>query len=348
MVALCFWGSAVAADAKDSVGDNGPHSVLDRTQSKIVKVFGAGGLRGLKAYQSGMLISPAGHVLTAYSYVLDTDSVTVVLDDGRRFEAKLVGADPRLEIAVLKCEATDLPCFDLTAAVEGRIGTRVLALSNLFGVATGDEQASVQHGVISALSTLSARHGVFSTPYRGSVYVLDAMTNNPGAAGGALTDSQGRLLGILGKELRNTSSNLWLNYAIPISELRPAIEDILAGKSRPQPSEIARRPRQALDLAGLGLLLVPNVTDATPPYVESVQPDSPAAHAGLAPDDLILFINGRLVQSLHEMQELCRTTEAGGRLEMTIRRGAELKVIAIEPKVIEPKASESQPAEVKP
>ena len=65
----------------------------------------------MEAYQSGMLISPTGHILTAYSYVLDTDYITAVLADGRRFEAKLVGADPRLEIAVLKIAATESSVF---------------------------------------------------------------------------------------------------------------------------------------------------------------------------------------------------------------------------------------------
>src|SRR5437764_9471514 len=64
-------------------------------QPKIVKIFGAGGYRGLEPYQSGFLISADGHVLTAWSYVLDTEVITVVLDDGRKYNGKLVGADPR-------------------------------------------------------------------------------------------------------------------------------------------------------------------------------------------------------------------------------------------------------------
>src|SRR5262245_36115917 len=101
----------------------------------MVKIFGAGGLRGLESYQTGFLISAAGHVLTVWSYVLDSDVITVILDDGRKFDSKLVGADPRLEIAILKIEAADLPHFELREAVEGQPGTRVLAFSNLFGVA---------------------------------------------------------------------------------------------------------------------------------------------------------------------------------------------------------------------
>src|SRR3989304_10102389 len=77
-------------------------NMLERVQTKMVKIHGAGGVRGLEAYQSGFLISSEGHVLTVWSYVLDTDYVTVTLDAGRKFEGKLAGAEPRLELAVLK------------------------------------------------------------------------------------------------------------------------------------------------------------------------------------------------------------------------------------------------------
>src|SRR5207302_147534 len=83
---------------------------------------------------------------------------------------------------------------ELAAGVTAEAGNRVLAFSNLFGVATGDEPSSVQHGIIAVKTRLDARRGTFETPYHGAVYVLDAMTNNPGAAGGALTNVHGELL----------------------------------------------------------------------------------------------------------------------------------------------------------
>ena len=257
-----------------SLGD-----VIDATQPKMVKIYGAGGYRGLEAYQSGFLISSSGHVLTVWSYVLDTDVLTVVLDDGRKFEATLVGHDPRLEIAVLKVDGRDLPFFELTEAVDIEVAERVLAFSNLFGVATGNEPASVLKGVVSAKTNLKARRGVFKTTYGGPVYVLDAMTNNPGAAGGALTDLQGRFLGMLGKELRNAQSNAWLNYAIPAAQLKPAIEAILTGRARSAKETDDEQPLEPLLLEDLGIVLVPNVVDNTPPFIDSVRPDSPAARS---------------------------------------------------------------------
>jgi len=221
---------------------------IERVEPKIVKIHGAGGFQGLEAYQTGMLVSPEGHILTALSHVLDTDRIDAVLHDGRRFDAKLLGADPKLEAAVLKIDAAGLPCFDLSQAVRLEAGRGVLAFSNLFGVAVGAEPVSVQQGVVAVVARLEGRRGAYDTPYHGPIYVLDATTNNPGAAGGALVDRRGRLAGMLGKELRNARNHTWLNYAVPIEPLRQAVEDILAGRHASS-STADVTPLRPLDLA---------------------------------------------------------------------------------------------------
>jgi serine protease Do len=287
---VCFFVLLVlAAPAWASIAD-----AIARAEPRMVKITGAGGVRGMEGYQSGMLISPQGHILTAYTYALDTDFITVVLADGRKFDAKLLGFEPRLEVAVLKIEATGLPSFRLAQAVKVEEGTGVLALSNLFNVATGDEPASVQKGTIAAVTQLEARRGVFETPYHGPVYVLDVTTNNPGAAGGALVTRDGRLVGMLGKELRNALNNTWLNYAVPIDELRKPVEAIEAGKYvAPPETEANRKPQRPLDLAALGIMLVPDVLERTPAFVDRVLPGSPADKAGIRPDDLILLVRAK-------------------------------------------------------
>jgi serine protease Do len=298
--------------------------VIEATQPKLVKVYGAGGFNRLEAYQSGFLISAEGHIATAWSYVLDTDYITVTLNDGRRFEAKLLGADPRLELAVLKIEATELPYFDLNSAATADSGTRVLAFSNLFGVATGDEPASVQHGVVAVKTQLAARRGAFETPYRGPVYVLDAMTNNPGAAGGALVNQRGELLAMLGKELRSAQNNIWLNYALPIEELRGAVSQILEGKFSPTTEQPKLKPEESIDLAALGLVLVPDVLERTPPFVDLVRGGSAAATAGVRPDDLIVFIGENLVHSCQGFRDELAHIERNTPLKLVLMRGQEL------------------------
>ncbi len=294
-------------------------------QPKIVKIYGAGGLRGLEAYQSGFLISADGYILTAWSHVLDIDEPSVILNDGRKFTAKLIGADPRLELAVLKVDAQDLSFFDVAQPVPAAEGTRVLAFSNLFGVATGEEEASVLHGSIAAVTTLDARSGAYETPYQGPIYSLDAITNNPGAAGGALTDLHGRLLGVLGKQLRNARNNTWLNFAIPTAEFATSVAALREGKAPPSDDKSKpKKPDNPLTLSHLGITLVPNVLDRTPPFVDAVRDGSAAARAGVRPDDLILLVDNQVIQSCAVLQKALEEREADAEVRLTLMRGNEL------------------------
>jgi S1-C subfamily serine protease len=119
-----------------------------------------------------------------------------------------------------------------------------------------------------------------------------------------LTDRQGRLAGMLGKELRNSLDNTWLNFAVPISQLASSVDDMLAGRNPPRRTdETARKPANAQTLVALGIVLVPDVLAKTPPFVDSLRPHTPAQAAGLRPDDLILFVNDRMVSSCKELVE---------------------------------------------
>jgi len=295
-------------------------AVIDAVQPAVVKIHGAGGFRGLEAYQSGILISDTGRILTAWSYVLDSDRITVTLSDGRRFEAHLEGADPTLEVAVLTIEETGLPHFRLDDAVPASLGTRVLAVANVFDVAAGAEPLSVLHGWVSAIRPLAAGGTAHKIPYRGQVYLLDAISNNPGAAGGALLDFQGRLLGLLGKELRDGRTRVWINYAIPISEIRPAVEAILAGRRRPVEVAALAKPEDPWTCNRLGLVLVPDLLAKTPAFVDQVRAGSVAEKAGLRDDDLIVLAEGRLVTSCRQFQQLVASIERSRPLHVSVVR----------------------------
>lgn len=328
-VVLVVLASAIAAGktSGQSFAD-----VIAEAQPKVAKIYGAGGFRGLEAYQSGFLISSEGHVLTAWSYVLDTDEIIVVLDDGRRYKAELMGIDPRIEIAILKIEVRDLPYFNLDKAEQLTTGDRVLALSNLYGVATGNEPSSVQHGSVSALTKLTGRKGALETPYRGDIYVIDAMTNNAGAAGGVLTDSSGRIAGILGKELRDARSNVWLNYAIPIASIREAVDDLLAGKLRPRGgNELQKTAEEPWRLADIGIQLIPNLLPRTPPFVHTVFDSSPAQAAELNPDDLIIFVENQIVRSINEVIRELSLYDRQEPIELIVQRDQQLIPIKLRP-----------------
>ncbi|HYO23863.1 MAG TPA: trypsin-like peptidase domain-containing protein [Lacipirellulaceae bacterium] len=325
LCAACAAGLASTAAAADATT---LHAPIRTAQRKVVKIYGAGGVRGLEAYQTGVLISPQGHVLTALSYVLDTDQLTVVVDDGRHFTAEVLGIDQVAELAVLSLEAGEepLPAFDLAAdaaAPAAQAGDRVLALSNLYNIAGGDEPVSVLQGVVAAVAPLEARRGGFESNYRGRVYVLDAAANNPGAAGGALVDWNGRLLGVLGKELKSRSTGAWLHYALPIGDIAATVEQLRQGQSLDD-RQSAPEALEPVTLAELGLVLVPDVLPRTPPYIDAVHPDSPAARAGLRADDLVVFLAGEPTASCRAVLDLMARQERYDAVRISVLRDGEL------------------------
>jgi serine protease Do len=324
------------------------HDVSRQVNPKLVKVFGSGGFRGLVAYGTGIVVSPDGYVLTASSHLLDTQELRVHLYDGRRAMAKVVVIEPELDAALIKVENVDsLPYFDLPAAAQApsaQPGDWVLAFSNQFEIATRDELMSVQRGVIAARTKLHLQRGVFEAPYQGEVYVLDAITNNPGAAGGALTTRKGELVGVIGKELRNSLSDTWVNYAVPVNakvEVRQGEQVVtvslaefvtkgMKGEYKP-----TVRERTGEGYGGYhGIVFVPNVVDRTPPYVEEVNADSPAAKAGIKPDDLVVYVDGEPMVSITSFQEFIGKTRPGTALKLEVRRGD--KLVPVELTLAEP------------
>jgi serine protease Do len=278
----------------------------------------------LHSYGTGFLVSAEGHIVTVWSHVLDGDVVTVVLGDGRRYFGKVLGAEPRLDLAVLKIDADGLPHFDLAQSHSTGPGTRVLGFSNMFKVAAGDEDLSVLHGVVAARTNLTARRGRFEVPYDGPVYLVDAVTNNAGAAGGVLTTWDGKLLGMIGRELRNAENNLWINYAIPVEELRATIEAIRIGDFSPQPAPTGDHDPQRYTSLDFGIVLVPDVIYRTPAYVDDVLPGSLADGVDLQPDDLIVFVNGELVHSIRTLQAQLGRLQAEDDVTIVVRRGKQL------------------------
>jgi len=316
----------LVALATISVNAGDLQQTIRQAQSKVVKIYGAGGLRGMEAYQSGILVSAQGHVLTALSYVLDTDDLVVMLDDGRKWQAEFLGSDPVRELAVLRIpvEEEPLPHFDLQASVQAAEGDRVLALSNLYGIATGDEPVSVLQGVVTAIAPLDARRGSQQSDYRGTVYVLDAYTNNPGASGGALVDWQGRLIGVLGKELRSRVTGTWLNYALPTEDIASVVEVLIAGRELDSMKDPRVSPERSLSTEALGFMLVPNVLPRTPPYVDTVRPNSPADKAGLRPDDMVVFVAEEPIASCQALVEAIGLFEYEDQVQLSVLRDGAL------------------------
>lgn len=338
MAALLTMPSASRADESFAV-------VSNIVNKKMVKIFGVGGIRGLASYGTGTMISSDGYMLTVNSHILDTDHLRVHLYDGTRYFATVVAREPELDIALVKVDSKDtlrLPHFDISnlkTRPAAESGDGILAFSNQFQIATRDEPLSVQRGRIASFSKLHGRIGIFEAPYTGNVYVVDAITNNPGAGGGALTDREGNLLGLIGKELRNELTNTWINYAVPLQatvELPTedgktktvSIFDVIEAKEKYRPID----PDRAKKLGGggyHGIVLVPNVVERTPPYVDDVKPKSPADVAGLKPDDLIVYVDGLPVPSIQMLNEMLDKYRPNTEVKLEVRRGDKLSTLTL-------------------
>jgi serine protease Do len=344
-------GAALTARAEESFAD-----VAAKVNPKLVKVFGAGGFLGVPSYGTGILISPNGHVLTVASQMLETRDLRVHMANGDRHHAKIISVEPELDLAVLQIyqEANEQvglktpDYFDIAAEAKKALvepGTGVLALSNQFNIATRAEPMSVQRGVVAAYSKLRGRRGINQAPYEGDVYFVDAIMNNPGGGGGALVTRDGKqLLGVIGKELRNTLSDTWINYAVPLQGKIEIKDDKDKDKKKSLTvsefvdlslkGQYAIRPPPEKKKKGTvtvytGIVLVPNVVERTPPYVEELVPNSPASKAGLRPDDLIVYVDGQQVVSIKEYNDLLASYEPGAEVKVEVRRGDRITTVPL-------------------
>jgi serine protease Do len=331
---------------------NDPYvKVAEAANEKLVKLFGAGGYRGAESFGTGVIVSPQGHILTAAAPVLDGRELRLHLPDGRKYPFKIKVIEPAFDAAILEIVQSkkdlvplELPFFDVNEAArsfKAEPGTWVMALSNMYKVAERDEMLSVQRAMITAIGKLSARRGQFDIPFHGDVLYLDTVTNNPGSAGGAVIDRKGNLLGILGKEFRNNQTDTWVNYATPLNTkvdvtlknekksftlaefVDLAIHDKWVKTERKDDSELKTRVHT-------GIIFVPKVVERTPPYVEAVESNSPAARAGLKPDDLVIYLDGEPVYSTDIFRDLLRRYSPGDKVQIEIRRGDVLTALSLE------------------
>ncbi len=293
--------------------------------AKVVKVYGAGGMRGLEAYQSGVLIRSDGLILTTNSLVLDQGEVTIVLHNGARYSGRVLGADPMVDIALVQIDPAGetLNAFDLASAPAAVVGEPLLILANAFNVATGDEPVSVMQGVIAGMAPLRAYRGQREKIDGAEVIIIDAVTSNPGASGGAVVDYRGNLLGLIGRELKSRVTSVWFNYAHRAEDLVTPVERILQGDASRAVWSQKKSPHVDL-LSEFGFVLVPEIVPRTPAYIDYVRRGSSADQSGLQPDDLVVTINGYVASSTAEFQRIVSLAPAGQPLQLLLQRGEEL------------------------
>jgi serine protease Do len=308
-----------AAEAGVMFGD-----AIQFAQARCVKIFGAGIGRD-PGYATGLLVSPEGHVLTAQGIYLAGERIRVATPDGAIHLATVERRSEALQCALLKIDAKTPEHFDLSHPSAAQKGDWVLAVSNAFKVADGPEPLSVNLGVLSLRTQLDAQNGVQDVPYQGDVLLIDAITSNPGAAGGAVVSVDGQLVGMIGRIMEGKSTSTRLNYAVPVDQLYAFYQD----KLQEAIPSIGPLPLAEKSETGIRLFLLGSKRD--PAYIDRVVANSPAASAGLQSDDLIVSVAGQVIRNVGEFKSAMATVRPGVEIELVVKRKNDVLTIKLTP-----------------
>jgi len=240
---------------------------------------------------SGVIVSPEGHILTNNHVIEDADGIEVVLTDGRRAVAKVIGTDPESDLALLKIQLDKLPVIVLGQAQNLQVGDVVLAIGNPFGVGQ-----TVTSGIVSALGRNHLGINTFEN------FIQTDAAINPGNSGGALVDVNGHLMGINTAIYSRSGGNMGIGFAIPVTTAQQIMQDLLKdGKvtrgwigvepqdMTPELAESFQLPKSAQNTLPQGVIIT------------GVLQNGPAAKAGLRPGDVIVKVADKSVTNVSEL-----------------------------------------------
>jgi len=253
---------------------------------------------------SGVIVSPDGYILTNNHVIEGADDIEVVLADGRKAPAKVVGTDPETDLAVVRIDAKNLPVIVLGHAEDARVGDVVLAIGNPFGVGQ-----TVTMGIVSALGRNNLHINHFEN------FIQTDAAINFGNSGGALIDSSGNLLGINSAIYSQSGGSVGIGFAIPVSTAKTVLDGII------KHGQVVR--------GWIGI----ETQDITPELADSfglakdsgaiiagVVRDGPADKAGIRPGDILLTVAGKPVASTSDMLNLIAQLPPGHKATMTVMR----------------------------
>lgn len=245
----------------------------------------------LQGLGSGVIVSEDGYILTNNHVVegADADGVKVALADGKtKYDAKVVGRDPRTDVAVLKIEAKNLPAITIANSDKLEVGDVVLAIGNPFNVGQ-----SVTMGIVSGLGRGT---GILGEGGYEDFIQTDAAIN-PGNSGGALVDAEGRLIGINQSIASRSGGNNGIGFAIPINLAR-SVMDRLTTDGTFTRGFLGVLPQEVDDNLARAFKL-PNTEGA---LVAEVSADTPAAKAGLKTGDVIVEVDGKKITDPRQLR----------------------------------------------
>jgi len=265
--------------------------------------------REARSLGSGFIIDPEGyivtnnHVITGRDGQTVVDKITVILNDDRRFEARVVGRDPATDLALLKIDAKNLPYVQWGDSTSTRVGDWVIAIGNPFGLGV-----TVTAGIVSAL------HREIGVGQYDRLIQTDASINR-GNSGGPMFDTDGKVIGIATAILSPTGGNIGIGFAIPADQAKPIIEQLRTlGKVRRGWLGVRIQVVSEDIAAGLGL------DEPKGAIVANVEDNTPAAKAGVRQGDVILKFNGKEVTRQQSLQSIVSDTPIGSTATMEILR----------------------------
>jgi len=263
---------------------------------------------------SGFIISADGYVMTNHHVVDGSDQITVTLADKREYSAKLIGSDQRTDVALLKIEASGLPVTKIGDPNKLRVGEWVIAIGSPFGL-----ESTVTAGIVSA----KARETGEFLPF-----IQTDVAVNPGNSGGPLINMRGEVVGINSQIFTTSGAFAGISFAIPIDEAI-RVQEQLRGAGRVIRGRIGVTigavSREVAEAIGLG--------KPQGALVTAVEPDGPAAKAGVEAGDVVLRFDSRAIDTQSDLPRIVGGTKPGTKSTMTVwRKGAqrELQVTVAE------------------
>lgn len=254
---------------------------------------------------SGVIVSPAGYLLTNNHVIDGADDIEVQLSDGRSAQATVVGTDPDTDLALLKINLDRLPAITLAPSSSLQVGDSVLAIGNPFGVGQ-----TVTSGIVSALGRSQLGLSTFEN------FIQTDAAINPGNSGGALVDANGLLVGINTAIFSRSGGSLGIGFAIPVEVARQVMEGLISNGQvtrgwigveprdlNPEIAEMLRLPVSA------GVLIT------------GVLRNGPAAKAGVQPGDVVLRVGSQPVSNTAQLLNAVSMLAPDSRVTLTLQRG---------------------------
>ena len=262
---------------------------------------------------SAVIVSKDGYLLTNNHVVDNADEVKVTLNDGREFNAKVVGKDPKTDIAVIKIDAKDLPAIPIADTEQIEVGDLVLAVGNPFGVGQ-----TVTMGMISAMG-----RGNLGLDYEDFIQTDAAI--NPGNSGGALVDAEGRLIGINTAILSRSGGNQGIGFAVPANLARSVMTSLIKDGH-------VTRGFMGVNIQNLDPALAKQFglkDETSGVLVSDVTTKSPAEKAGVKTGDVILEFNGKPVRDSRHLKLQVAQTAPGESVPMKVLRDGKTKTLQV-------------------